>query len=136
MKKILVVDDDPDDVAVIAMILRRKGYEVAEAGDGGEGLKKAGQIQPDLIIMDLMMPVLHGFELCRKIRADDKLKDTRIIVISGKRYQVDYRAADRLGANLFISKPFEAPQLVDAVVAMIGRPDDPLPFCQSTPGHG
>ena len=136
MKKILVVDDDPDDAEVIAEILKRKDYEVEQAGDGATGLKIAAAIKPALVILDLMMPGMHGFELCERLRSDDKLKDVRIIVISGKRYQVDYRAADRLGANMFIPKPFDASRIVDAVVALIGKPGDPLPNLTPAPGPG
>ena len=71
---------------------------------------------------------------CRVLAAIPK--DVRIIVISGKSYQVDYRAADRLGANLFISKPFGNGKLLEAVVAMIGRPGDPLPRSVLEPGPG
>src|SRR4029079_3589013 len=128
MKKILVVDDDADDAAVISEQLKRHDYEVDTADNGMDGLKKAASHKPDLVILDLMMPGMHGFQVCEAIRHDDKLKDTRIIVISGKRYQVDFRAADRLGANMFIPKPFEINKMLEAVIALIGKPNEALPM--------
>lgn len=136
MKKVLVVDDDPDDAAVIVQLLRSNDYEVDSADNGRDGLQKAFTYKPDLLILDLMMPGMHGFQVCEAIRADDKLKDLRIIIISGKRYTVDFRAADRLGANMFLPKPFEIEQMLAAVQAMIGRPSEPLPHEKSEPGPG
>lgn len=125
-----------DDAAVICDLLRRNEYDVDSADNGKDGLSKAASYKPDLVILDLMMPGMHGFQVCQAIRADDKLKDTRIIIISGKRYQVDFRAADRLGANMFIPKPFEMQQMLSAVIGLIGKPGDALPQPKTEPGHG
>lgn len=131
MKKILVVDDDPDIVEFVSEILTMNHYQVQAAENGRAGIDKARKFLPDLVILDLMMPDMHGFEVCQAIRADDKLKDVRIIVSSGKRYQVDARAADRLGGNMFVPKPYKVSQMMEAVVALIGRPDDPIPTMPS-----
>ena len=136
MKKILVVDDDTDLIEELASLFSRNDYKVERAENGRAGLEKAHEFKPDLIILDLMMPGMHGFEVCQAVRQDDKLKDVRILVVSGKRYQVDYRAADRLGANMFLSKPFDQGKMLEAVVTMIGKPGDPLPRVLDNPGPG
>ena len=135
-KRILVVEDDPETVLLLWQFLTDKGYRVLRAENGLEGISKARRHRPHLIILDLLMPGMHGFEICRTLRADDKLKDVRIIVASGKRYQVDFRAVNRLGANMFVPKPYDGPKILEAVVAMIGHPSDPLPLTHSTLGPG
>ncbi|HVE11779.1 MAG TPA: response regulator [Elusimicrobiota bacterium] len=136
MKKVLVVDDDPDIVEFVTELLKAHHYEVASAENGRQGVEKARQYRPDLVILDLMMPDMHGFEVCQALREDPQLKDIRIIVSSGKRYQTDHRAADRLGADRFVAKPYKVADMMGAVAALIGRPEDPLPALTKAPEPG
>ena len=122
MKKILIVDDDPEIVEFVVQFLSSQSYDVLSAANGKEGCARASETKPDLIILDLMMPDMHGFEVCTALRKDQNLSKVKIIVASGKKYEADKRAAQRLGADMFLSKPYSITQLLDAVYALVGKP--------------
>ncbi|MBI4059792.1 MAG: response regulator [Elusimicrobia bacterium] len=107
MKKVVVVDDDDDMRELMCMLLRER-YEVSSANDGARGLEVVRAVRPDLIVLDLLMPVMHGFEVCRRLRADPELKGTKILISSSKSYRHDMRTAvEETGADSYIVKPFE-----------------------------
>ena len=113
MKKILVIDDDEEIVALTTMCLKTANYKVFTAYSGKEGLQKAKKYQPDLIVLDLLIPGMHGFDVCQQLRADnDELK---ILVVSGKPHAVDQRVVLRLGAAKYLLKPWKQQQLLDVV---------------------
>ena len=80
--KVLVVEDNPDEAQMVKMILEPRGYEVTLAADGRQGLDKVHSEKPDLVILDVMMPVLDGFSMCRKLREDPEYADTRVILLT------------------------------------------------------
>ncbi|MBI4422110.1 MAG: response regulator [Elusimicrobia bacterium] len=114
-KRVLVVDDDSEIVSFVEMSLKDAGYEVYTAQNGQEGLDMAKSYRPDLILLDLAMPVMHGYEVCHAIRADSVLAATKIVVTSGKSYPVDIRAAKDAGADHYMVKPYGLNQLLDTV---------------------
>ena len=121
MKKIiLIVDDDTAIVEFLTDCLKSEGYEVSSAFDGKRGCDEAKRIKPDLIILDLLMPDMHGFEVCRTLRQDQALQSVKIMISSGKSYAVDKKAALSLGADSYLVKPYTATQLLDAVRSLIG----------------
>jgi DNA-binding response OmpR family regulator len=124
MKKILilVVDDDQTLVEFLVTVLKAAGYAVEAAFGGSQGLTKARESTPDLVILDLMMPDMHGFDVCEKIRGDDKLAEAKIMISSAKAYDVDKRAAERLGADAYVPKPFTADVLIAEVEKLVGKP--------------
>ena len=117
--KIVVIDDDTELVAFTTDILRREGYEVASACNGQEGLEVVRREKPDVVLLDLAMPVMHGFQVCRAIRADDSLRGVRIVAISGKSYPVDLQTAKAEGADHYLVKPLSAPHLLDLIERLL-----------------
>ena len=120
MKRVLVVDDDDDMRALMSLILSA-GCEVSSAADGVAGLEMARKVRPDLIVLDLLMPRMHGFEVCRRIREDADLKDTKILISSSKSYQHDVKTSvQETGADDYIVKPFEMAEFKKRVSALLG----------------
>lgn len=103
----MIVDDDDDMRDLMAMLLRGR-YEVSTAVDGADGLELVRKVRPDLLVLDLLMPRMHGFEVCQRLRADPELKDIKVLISSSKSYQHDVRTAvEETGADGYIVKPFE-----------------------------
>ena len=112
LPKVLVVDDDPDLAELCSLLLESEGYETDVARNGCEAYKVISNDQVDLVLLDAMMPVLDGLTVCRMIKADPKLKDLPVIVMSASRRLC---AEARESADAVISKPFDLDNLVDTV---------------------
>jgi len=120
VKKVVVVDDDDDMRELMCMLLRDR-YEVSDANDGDKGLEVVRKVRPDILVLDLLMPVMHGFEVCQRMRADPALKDIKILISSSKSYAHDVRTAvEETGADGYIVKPFEVSAFNRAVDEMAG----------------
>ncbi|MFA6092128.1 MAG: response regulator [Elusimicrobiota bacterium] len=119
MKTILVVDDDMEIVDFLSECLRAGGYEVFTAYDGIKGVAQARAHRPDLIVLDLMMPGMHGFEVCQVLRADEQFKGVKILISSAKSYPVDRKAALQAGADGYLTKPYTADELFLAVKKLL-----------------
>ncbi len=124
MSTILLIDDDPDLLTLLSMILKKEGYQVEVAEDGESGLEMAVQLQPDLILLDIMMPGVDGWEACREIR---KITTAPIIYLTAKREESDIVRGLQLGADDFIPKPFRRHELTARIEAVLrrSRPDTP-----------
>ena len=121
MKRVLIVDDDDDMRGLMTMILE-DDFEVSSASDGAEGLAMARAQRPDLVVLDLLMPRMHGFEVCRNIRNDPNLQATKVLISSSKSYQHDVRTAvQETGADGYIVKPFSVPEFRKRVVEILGE---------------
>lgn len=116
-----MVDDDPEIIGFVEMSLRDAGYEVYTAEDGQKGLDAARAHRPDLVLLDLAMPVMHGYEVCHALRADESLKTVKIVVTSGKSYPVDIKNAKEAGADHYMVKPYGLAQLLDTVAGILGQ---------------
>ncbi|KPL20666.1 MAG: transcriptional regulator [Anaerolineae bacterium SM23_84] len=116
--RILVVDDDPPSVKMISFLLREEGYEVVSADNGESALELVDREAPDLVILDVMMPHLDGFEVCRRIR---QKQDVPVIFLSAKGETVDKVAGLELGADDYLAKPFEPSELLARVKAVTRR---------------
>lgn len=114
-KKILIVDDSQTTRMVIKSRLAVSDFTVVEAEDGEEGLALAKTEQPDLILLDVMMPGLNGLEVCKRIKADPELKKIPIFFISVKAEEKDIKAGLAVGANGYITKPYEGSELIDTI---------------------
>jgi len=110
--KILAVDDDPIDLAVIERLLRRKNYDLRKATSGEQALDMAADFQPDVILLDVIMSGISGYEVCRQIRADSKLKHTKIIMVSGLAMVSERLQGYEAGADDYITKPFDEAELL------------------------
>lgn len=117
-KKVLVVDDESGIVSAIAYALRREGYEVDTAGDGEEALGKALAFRPNVMVLDVMMPKMSGYDVCRKLEDRD---DIGIILLTVKNDIVDKIVGLELGADDYMTKPFEIRELLARVKALLRR---------------
>ena len=114
-KRILIVDDEPNIVKAVRARLEDSGYEAIAAYDGEEALKKAREEKPDLIILDLMLPMMDGCDVCRKLKLDEKYKAIPIIMFTAKFQPVDIRYGMAQGADAYITKPFDPKMLLDKI---------------------
>jgi len=114
-KKILIIEDETDIVDVVKIRLQAHEYEVLEAFDGKAGLDMARTKKPDLIILDIMLPKMDGYEVCRLLKEDKDYKDIPIVMLTAKTQDQDVRMAATSGADAYITKPFEAYILLDTV---------------------
>jgi two-component system, OmpR family, alkaline phosphatase synthesis response regulator PhoP len=121
--RILVVDDEIYIVHILDFSLGMEGYEVVTALDGEEGLQKALETKPDLIVLDIMMPKMDGYETCKALKADERTKTIPVILLSAKGRNVDMQTGYDVGADEYITKPFSPRKLVDRINAMLGQAD-------------
>jgi DNA-binding response OmpR family regulator len=105
--KVLVADDDPEILALISRRLQRKGYEVLEAQDGGETLEAARAHLPDVIVLDVMMPVKNGWEVAKELRSDPATKGIGILVLTAIGEKMNEMNSPLFGADAYLDKPFE-----------------------------
>jgi len=119
--KILVVDDEPEAVELVEFNLKGAGYEVSTAGDGAEALSKARRIQPNLVILDVMMPEIDGMEVCKLLRRDPATSTIPIIMLTAKASEVDRVLGLELGADDYVVKPFSPRELVLRVKKILER---------------
>ena len=118
-KRVLVVDDEQNIVDILRFNLEREGYEVITAEDGIQGLAMARSSDPDLILLDVMMPEMDGFQVCRELRKEDKL--TPIIMLTAREEEADRVMGLELGADDYVSKPFSVRELMARVRTNIRR---------------
>lgn len=117
--KVLIVDDETNIVDILTFNLKREGYEVSAAYDGREGLRMARECSPDLILLDVMLPFMDGFEVCKKLRETDRL--TPIIMLTAREEERDKVFGLELGADDYITKPFSVRELLARVKTNIRR---------------
>lgn len=120
-KRILVVDDDEMVLIALGELLKPEGYEVQTVSSGTEALEKLDQKSYDLLMLDVIMPEMDGFELCKKIRGLDHYKDTPIVFLTAKSREEDRSRGIEAGANLFLSKPISPDKLLEIVSDALGR---------------
>jgi two-component system alkaline phosphatase synthesis response regulator PhoP len=124
--KVLVVDDEPDVVDMLRMMLENASYEVVSAYDGKEGIEKAKEQKPDIIVLDLMMPGMDGFEACKEMKSDPDLKDIPVLVLTAiSRHFSDTKYARSMGLELvsddYIDKPVDPNVLLSRIAALMGK---------------
>ncbi len=118
-KKILLVEDESVLLNMVKMRLEANNYEVISAFDGQEGLEKARKERPDLIILDLMLPKLDGYKVCRMLKFDEKYKKIPIIIFTARAQQSDEEMGFEVGADAYITKPFEPQMLLAKIKELI-----------------
>lgn len=114
-RKVLIVDDDPSISRLLAMALSSNGYEVFEALNGIKGYKVARREKPDVVLLDIMMPDVDGYEVFRRIKLDPTTNGIPIVFVSAKSSEEDINKGLSMGANAYITKPFEISSLLDKV---------------------
>ncbi len=119
--KILVADDEPNIVISLEYLLKREGYTVVIARDGQEAVDAILREQPDLVLLDVMMPKKTGFEVCQEVRGHDSVQATKILMLTAKGRDTDVAKGLALGADDYMTKPFATRELVQKVAHMLGK---------------
>lgn len=114
-KRVLVADDEPNIVTSLEFLLEHNGYDVRVARDGQEVLDQLPEYRPDLILLDVMMPVRNGFEICQTIRANPEWQDMKIVMLTAKGRDIEATKGLALGADAYVTKPFSTKELVERV---------------------
>ena len=134
-RRVLLVDDEPSIIKVVGRRLEIAGYEVLTAMDGDEGLTKARLGNPDVIVLDLMMPKINGFEVCAALKKDPKYQQIPVIIFTGKGRLMDEQLCRECGANAYITKPHKPQELIEQIEALLAHvlPETPQPPSQENP---
>ena len=114
-KKILIIDDEPDLIKALTVRLESEGYGIETAGDGFEGLNKARTSEPDLIILDLMLPKINGFKVARLLKFDDNYKKIPIIMLTARTEEQDKELGKETVGDVYMEKPYNEEELLEAV---------------------
>jgi len=120
-KRILIVDDEPDLLETIQINLELEGYECLVAYDGFRGFERARQEKPDLIILDVMLPGMNGYKVCRLLKFDEKYKRIPIIMLTAEAQEKDRLTGKETGADFYMTKPFSADKLLAKVKEYLGE---------------
>lgn len=122
-KRILIVEDDKVLANVLAYNLEQAGYEVTHVTDGAAAIQSATDECPDLIVLDLMLPLVDGFDVCRRLREDANTRDVLVMILSARAAEADQLLGFRVGADDYVTKPFSTKVLVERIKALLRRPE-------------
>ena len=114
-RKVLIVDDEPNIVAALEYLLRGNGYDTRSASDGEQALALVESYAPDVVLLDVMMPVKSGYEVCQHMRERPELRHIKIVMLSAKGREAEVSKGMSLGADLYITKPFSTDELVATI---------------------
>ncbi|HET7824871.1 MAG TPA: response regulator, partial [Anaeromyxobacter sp.] len=120
--RILIVDDEPNIVISLEYLMKREGFDTAVAADGEAALAALEKVPPDLVILDVMLPRMNGFEVCRRIRADPRWRALRILMLTAKGRDTEVEKGLGLGADAYVTKPFSTKDLVAQIRMLLGAP--------------
>lgn len=120
-KRILIADDEPNIVISLEFLMHHNGYEVRAAPDGDQALKLLAEFKPDLILLDIMLPVRNGFEVCQRIRENPEWRTTRVVMLTAKGREVEVTKGLALGADAYVTKPFSTKELLATVRRLLGE---------------
>jgi len=121
MQSILVADDDPTVVVALQHILEQAGFRVVVAQDGQEALEAMGREVPDLLLLDVMMPRLSGYDVCERVRGTPAWRHVRILMLTAKGGLIEARKGLALGADDYMTKPFSTRELLSRIMALLSR---------------
>ena len=117
--RILIVDDEPNIVISLEYLMKREGWETSVAADGEAALTALEKAPPDLVILDVMLPRMNGFEVCRRIRADTRWRALRILMLTAKGRETEVEKGLGLGADAYVTKPFSTKDLVGQIRGLL-----------------
>lgn len=121
-KKILIVDDEPNIVISLEFLMQREGFEVFVANDGEAALQAVAAHAPDLVLLDIMLPKVDGFEVCRQLRSDPNQQALKILMLTAKGRETEMAKGMALGADAYTTKPFSTRELVAQVKQLLEMP--------------
>lgn len=127
-RKVLIADDEPNIVTALEFLLKRNGYDVRVVSNGDEALAQIESYGPDVVLLDIMMPVKSGYDVCQRMRERPEWRDIKIVMLSAKGREAEVSKGLSLGADLYITKPFSTHELIAAIngffEASAGKPRD------------
>jgi len=118
-KKILIVEAEEHLLALESLLLTAKGYEVKGVMDGPSALELVASMKPDLILLDIMLPVMDGYEVCRQIKANDATRHIPVVMISAKKSNEDLVKGEQAGADCYITKPFKSARVIETIQKLL-----------------
>lgn len=121
-KRILIADDEPNIVISLEYLMRRAGYEVAVAADGEAALRAVAETSPDLVILDVMLPRVNGFDVCRRLRADPRWSGLKILMLTARGRETEVARGLEVGADAYVTKPFSTRELVARIGELVRGP--------------
>ena len=119
VKKVLIADDEPNIVVSLEFLMRRQGYEVRVVNNGEDALNAVTEFVPDLILLDVMMPRMSGYDVCQKVRENPAWQGIRIVMLSAKGRDVEVTKGMAVGADAYVTKPFSTQELLATVGRML-----------------
>jgi DNA-binding response OmpR family regulator len=120
-KKILIADDEPNIVVSLEFLMKQRGYEVKIAQNGQEALRAVAEFGPDLILLDVMMPHMSGYDLCQRVRENPAWQGIRIVMLSAKGRGIEVKKGMAVGADAYVTKPFATKELIAKVQQLLGE---------------
>ena len=120
-RRVLVADDEPNIVVALEFLLQRNGYEVHVARNGEEALRLVETCNPDLVLLDVMMPLRSGYEVCKRIKARPEWGHIKIVMLSAKGRDAEVSKGLALGADLYLTKPFSTRELLDKIKGLLAE---------------
>jgi DNA-binding response OmpR family regulator len=127
-KKVLIVDDETNIVISLEFLIEQAGYDLRIAHNGQEALEQVVAFKPDLILLDVMMPHINGFDVCRRVRENPAWQNIKIIMLTAKGREVEVTKGLALGADAYITKPFSTKELLAQVRHILGNDEAPSSF--------
>ena len=121
-KRILIVDDEPNIVLSLEYLMKREGYEVEVAADGERALAAIERSEPDVVLLDVMLPKVDGFEVCRRLRADPRRAGLRILMLTARGREGEVAKGLGAGADAYVTKPFSTRELVARIAELAATP--------------
>ncbi len=118
-KKILIVEDEEHLLELESLLLTTNGYEVIGVLDGPSALELLASMKPDLILLDIMLPVMDGFEVCRQIKANEATRHIPVVMLSAKKSKKDLVKAEQVGADWYITKPFKSAMVIETIQRLL-----------------
>jgi DNA-binding response OmpR family regulator len=120
-KRILIADDEPNIVVSLEFLMKQRGYDIRVVSNGAEALEAVGEFRPDLILLDVMMPRVSGYDVCQKVRENPEWQGIKIIMLSAKGRDVEVTKGIAIGADAYVTKPFSTRELIAKVGEMLGE---------------
>lgn len=119
-KRVLIADDEPNIVVSLEFLMQRCGYEIRTATNGDEALKAVSEFRPHLMLLDVMMPMRNGYEVCQTVRDNPGLKEIRIVMLTAKGRELEVAKGLAIGADAYVTKPFATRELLETVKRLLG----------------